>query len=297
MKKAINAVHDFIITKILMIACPIIAGPYYLCLDVFGDKWKWISLHPVFHQCLFFIFIAIGTLTSLLHAIYEYANRNSKDYSQDVLDCFNNVVKLKKTRFLSKLSDIAPQSNIFKIITHPIDQIQQSSVEYYTLLARIFKIPQDHIDITIIDDTTAPPKFIFQKNQNTKHTHPQQLLSEKSTASLCIDRGLPIYIADKNKSEKSKEYFISNSDRIMGNGSIYCYPVLINKSSIQHKYIITISTYGKRFCDSPSVITEDSTKNILQNIAERIELELDLQAIKDYTEEQKKKKLQGKDKI
>ena len=67
-------------------------------------------------------------------------------------------------------------------------------------------------------------------------------------------------------------------------------------SIIDNKYIITISTYGKRFCDSPSVITEDSTKNILQNIAERIELELDLQAIKDYTEEQKNKKTQGKGK-
>ena len=155
-------------------------------------------------------------------------------------------------------------------------------MEYCNLLSRIFNIPVDDIDITIINYSVNPPTYFFQNRLNVKHTNPQQLLSEKSVAAKCKKEGTSIYIADKEAASAEESYYLSKSDKGKKGGSAFCYPVLIDSKNIKAQYLITITTYGKKFSDSVNDVDENSTKMILLNIAARIELELELQSIKNY---------------
>ena len=274
--------------KTIITILSILTAPYYLCLDIWGIEWKWVANYKDVHMALFIFLVGIECLGSLFVAFFSFFSKTKKDFSSEILDCFDNVVQLKKKRFLNKLNDIAPNSNIFKIITHPYNQIQQSSMVYCNMISEIFGIEKDDVDITIIDCLNS--KFFFQNRNNMKHTDPVKILSEKSAALYCKNRGIPIYISDKEKGEKNGAYYMSDSDRTKLPGSAFCYPVFVKGKIISAEYIITISTYGKKFSDSPFAIDRELTEKILKNIAERIELELELNTIRGFMEEYKKKK-------
>lgn len=265
-----------------MVVCPIITAPYYLCLDIYGNQLAIIKAHPVFHQYAFSICLFTGIIGSILSAVHTAINKKDINYPQELLDCFNRVVQLKKKRFIGKINNIYPKSDVFKIITIPKDQITQSSIEYCALLSKIFKIPVEDIDITIIDYKEPTPDYFFKNRQNVKHTDPKHLLAEKSVASECKEQGIPVYISDKLEANAENRYYLSKSDKAKPGGSAFCYPVVINGERIKAQYLITITTYGKKFSDSPYNISEADTQMILKNIAERIELELELQSIRKF---------------
>jgi hypothetical protein len=285
LKKIVNFIYDLTIVKIMMIICPIITTPYYLCLDIYGNELNFIKTHPEFHKYAFCICLIIGGCGALLIALHEFLNKKNFRHQHDILECFNKVVLLKKKRFIDKLNNIFPNSRVFQIITHPKDQITQSSIEYRSLLSKIFDIPVEDIDITIIDYLLDPPNYLFKNRQNVKHTDPVHLLSEKSVAAECKKQGIYVYIADKIKASSENKYYLSNSDKAKPGGSAFCYPVIINGERIKAQYLITITTYGRKFSDSPYEIDENETQMILKNIAERIELELELQSMKNYLDQ------------
>lgn len=226
-------------------------------------------------------------------------NDKNIDLSDDFLNEFilliAKIVKYKLQRFQSAANRLKPTDNIFELITKPKDQIKYTFDELKRLLMKSFSLKENDICITILeqDNETSEARYLYSDN-SWRHTEPNDLINSKSTAKDCLETGEPRFYPDKFKAAGEGKYYLTERDKRLKKGSIYCYPVFVSISEhIEDKYIISISTYNRVLCepkeDLDSVdIVVDTIEFILEEICKRIKLELTLLSIKNWQSKIKK---------
>ncbi|NHN37208.1 hypothetical protein G8764_07900 [Pseudomaricurvus alcaniphilus] len=281
--KALN--HHF-----LGIFIPPLIGLYYGTLDIWGDDWAWISEKKGLHELIFSVFATFTILVLFLKAISEAAKGEiDKQYAklmEAMLLFFNTLVKKKRDRFFNKAKHLKPNSDVFRLITQPKDQLEHVLDGTKSFLINGLAIDPKNIGITIIQGDITTNKWWYELKCDTQkqHTKARDLMAGKSTASYCFESGDSIFIPDIRKGIKEGVFFQSDRSSKAGVGSIFCKPVRITVNSQEYVYIFTIAVFGQNVCAPYDEEECRACEKILDEIADRVELELYLHSLKQYRE-------------
>lgn len=281
-----NFIVAILRNKFLQVMLPAISATYYLCLDIWKDKWSVIKDHLDQHELIFLVLVGLSLLFLMLRATVEYFDERSENHRLDLKDRFilltSRLVKGKLDRFKAKARSLTPNGNTFKEITQPKDQIRLILSEVVSLLESKFRLQETELCITIMHEDPKTRRWYFkhETNESLKHTKPEILLKENSTARECLEIGEAILHVDKVRAANQGKYHLSERDKRSGDGSVFCYPAFTSNRDYEDRYIITIVTYGKMLCDPVDSAQANAIKLIFSDICRRIDLELTLESIK-----------------
>jgi hypothetical protein len=270
-----------------MVAPPVTAL-YYAILDIWGDKWKFIIDHKSTHE---FIFVLLGSATVIivfLKGTSEYGRglvqAKYQNILRSMLNFFNALVKRKRDRFFEKAAKLKPNQNAFRHITHPKEQINQALDGTKALLRDALLINPKNISVTIIkgDGSDIGWKYEFKCDSQMQHTSARELMLQKSTAKYCYDSGESIFISDIRKGEQEEVFVHSNRSEKSAEGSIYCKPVRVRVSNTDYIYMFTLAVYNQFLCTPYDEEECRACEMLLDEIADRVELELYLYSMKDF---------------
>lgn len=270
-----------------MVIPPIIAL-YYGTLDIWGDDWSWVKNHKGTHSIIFAFLASLTILILFFKGVSEAIKGKVEKKYHKVLDSlltfFNTLVKKKKDRFYKRAKHVKPSSDVFKSITQPIDQLEYVLDGTKSFLVDGFGIDQKNIGITIIQgfETDDLWWYRLQCDSQKKHTRAKDLVKSSSTARYCLDSGDSLFIPDIRKGIKENLFLESNRSKQSSTGSIYCKPVRIEVGGIDYVYIFTIAVYGQNLCVPFDEEECRSCEKILDEVGDRIELELYLHSIKEF---------------
>lgn len=285
-----NRVIKFLSHPVLGILIPPIVGLYYGTLDIWGEDWTWIKDKKAIHELIFSVLATFTVLILFLKAISETikgeVHRRYTILIESMLFFFNTLVKKKRDRFYNKAKHLKPSGDVFKLITQPKDQLEYVLDGTKNFLINGFDIDAKHIGITIIQGDPKNNKWWYELKCDTQkqHTKAKDLMTKKSTASHCIESGDSIFIPDIRKGKKEGVFFDSERSAKAGVGSIFCKPVRITVNNMEYVYVFTIAVFGKNICSSYDEEECRACENILDEIADRVELELYLHSMKQYRE-------------
>lgn len=285
-----NKVIDFLSLPLLGIVVPPFIGLYYVILDIWGNDWNIIKSYVDIHEFIFTLLAAFTVVILFLKGISEQFKGNaSKKYQlilQELLLFINELVKKKRDRFHKKAKDIKRTGDVFKQITHPREQIEYALDGTKTFLSKGFGIDRKNIILTIIGGNPNLNKwwYEFKCDQQTQHTKAKDIMASESTAKHCYDSGESLFIPDLRKGVKEGVFHPSERYSRKESGSIFCRPVRIDIDTVQYVYIFTIVIYGQLLCTPYDLDECRATERILDEISDRIELELYLHSMRQYRE-------------
>lgn len=285
-----NRIVNFFSAPALSMVIPPVVGLYYGTLDIWGDEWSWIKDHKATHQFIF-SFLAGATIVILFFKGLSEAGKGvvAKRYqilTDSMIGFFNELVKKKRDRFNNKAKSLKPNGDIFKTITQPKDQLEYVLDGTKRLLINGFGIDPKSIGITIVQGNLKDSRwwYEFQCDSQKQHTKPKDLMSGQSTAKHCFDSGDSIFIPDIRKGIKEGVFFESDRSKKGGVGSIFCKPVRVNVGGLEYVYIFTIAVFGEFLCTPYDEEECRACEKIMDEVADRVELELYLHSIKQYRE-------------
>lgn len=285
-----NRVIEFIGSPFLSIVVPPIIALYYGTLDIWGDDWNIVKNYKPIHEAIFTILAGITVLVLFLKGIAEqFRGSITKKYHnilQAMVAYFNELVKKKKDRFFQKAQSLKPNADVFKIITQPKDQLEYALDGTKRLLNNAFNIDPRNIAITIIQGVVAENKWWYEFKCDTQkqHTKARDIMSGDSTAKYCYETGESIFIPDIRKGIKEGAFLSSERSNKSKIGSIYCKPVRVNVSNIDFTYIFTVVVYGQFMCTPYDVEECRASERLLDEVSDRVELELYLHSMKSFKE-------------
>lgn len=274
--------------KVLEVFLPGASTAYYLCLDIWGDKWEFIKNHQSTHELVFSLLLGGSLVVLMFRGAADFFEEKSDRSFIKFLESFSRltsiIVNKKLERFKDQAVKLKPNGNTFKTITQPKDQINLILVQIEELLFDNFNIKKNQLSITIMHQNTKEDiwHYQYETNINWRHTKAQRLIEEKSTAAECLNIGEPIFHADKETAEKDGKYLMSDRDKRTGVGSVFCYPAFTKNKDYRDNYIISIVTYGKRLCDPWDKEQAQAILEIFVEICRHLDLELTLNSIKEW---------------
>ena len=283
-----NRAVKFIGHPAMGVFVPPLIGLYYGTLDIWGDEWGWIKNNRDVHELIFTILATLTILILFFKAISEAARGEvEKQYSklmESMILFFNTLVKKKRDRFFNKAKHLKPTGDTFKAITQPKDQLEHVVDGTKTFLVNGFGIDPKNIGITIIQGCPQQDKWWYELkcDAQKQHTKAKVLMSGKSTAAYCFESGDSIFIPDIRKGIKEEVFFSSERSEKTGVGSIFCKPVRITVGKLEYVYIFTVAVFGQNLCLPYDEEECRACEKILDEIADRVELELYLHSIKQY---------------
>jgi len=283
-----NKVIDFLSSTALSMVIPPIIGLYYGTLDIWGDDWSWVKDYKSLHEFLFTLLAIFTVLVLFLKGISETCKGLvAKKYNkliESMIVFFNELVKKKKDRFHKKAQNLKPKGDIFKIITQPIDQLEHVLDGTKRFLVDGFNIDQKNIGITIIQGNPLQNRWWYSLkcDSQKQHTKAKDLMDGNSTAKYCYDQGDSLFIPDIRKGVKEGVFFESERSKKLDIGSVFCKPVRITVNNIEYVYIFTIAVYGQFLCTPYDEDESRACEKILDEVADRVELELYLHSMKQY---------------
>ncbi len=273
---------------LIQILFPAITGAYFLVLDIWGEKWEFISKNIAFHEKLF-VYLLLATLASQIFITISKIVRKTKDddylkFLEGFMVLTASVVAFKLNRFSRCAPRLKKKSNTFKTITQPKEQIEYIIDQSSKWLKESFGLHDDQISFTVIkiDGRSNSIFYLFESSNSWKRTRAKDIVSGDTAASYCLGKGEPIYFPDKSLAAKKGRYFMSERDARRSNGSVYCYPVFVNTPDYKDKYVISIVTYGKLLSDPRDDEASKIIKSIFAELCRRIELELTLATIRAW---------------
>lgn len=285
-----NRVINFLSSPVLSMVIPPIVMLYYGTLDIWGDDWKWIKDNKDLHEFIFTLLAAFTVLVLFIKGISEaFKGVVAKRYdllTESLISFFNGLVKKKRDRFYQKAKSLKQREDAFKRITQPIDQLEHVLDGTKRFLVDGLKIDQKNIGITIIQGIPNENRWWYELkcDSQKQHTRARDLMNGESTAKYCFDHGDSLFIPDLRKGIKEGVFFESSRSKKTGKGSIFCKPVRVTVSNIDYVYIFTIAVYGQYLC-TPFDETEcRACEKILDEVADRVELELYLHSMKQFRE-------------
>lgn len=285
-----NRIVKFLGHPALGVLIPPIIGLYYGALDIWGDDWTWISDKKELHEFIFTLLASFTILILFLKAISEAAKGEvDKQYTklmESMLLLFNTLVKKKRDRFFNKAKHLKPNGDVFKLITQPKDQLEHVLDGTKNFLINGLGVDTKNIGITIIQGSPQNDKWWYELKCDTQkqHTKAKELMTGKSTAAYCIESGDSIFIPDIRKGIKEGVFIESERSSKTDIGSIFCKPVRITVNNIEYVYIFTIAVFGQNLCAPYDEEECRACEKILDEIADRVELELYLHSMKQYRE-------------
>ena len=283
-----NYLVEILRNKFLQLVLPSASGAYFLCLDVWGDKWDFIKNYQSQHEFIFTSLIVSSLIVLVIRGFADiYEGKSDKAYiafMENFSLLTSKLVTHKLNRFKKEASRLRPNGDTFKQITQPKDQINLILGEIENLLFHNFSMKKSQVSITIMhkDPQSENWYYEYETNKGWNHTKAQILIDGNSTAARCLRTGEPIFHACKELASQNDEYFLSERDKRMGKGSVFCYPAFTENTSYRDDYIVSIVTYGKRLCDPIDVAQSEAVSEIFSDICRRIDLELTLDSIKTW---------------
>lgn len=283
-----NAVINAINLPIIGIIIPPIVGLYYGTLDIWGDDWKIISEHKEIHEFIFATLSAITIIILFVRGISEQIKINSSTHYHELLEelllLIGDLVKKKKDRFYKKAKELKRGGDVFSLITHPKDQIDQAFDGTKSFISKGFGIDRKNICITVIGGNPNTNEWVYEFKCDTQfqHTDSKTIMTGNSTAKYCLTRGESIFIADLRKGVKEGIFLESERYNRKKSGSLYCKPVRVEIDGNSYVYIFTIVVYGELLCTPYDLEECKATEKIFDQISDRIELELYLLSMRKY---------------
>jgi hypothetical protein len=285
-----NRVIKFLGHPVLGMFVPPLIGLYYGTLDIWGEDWSWIKDKKETHELIFTLLASFTILILFFKAIAEAAKGEvDKRYNklmESMLLFFNTLVKKKRDRFFNKAKHLKLTGDVFKLITQPKDQLEHVLDGTKSFLINGLGIDGKNIGITIIQGNPQGNKWWYELKCDTQrqHTKAKDLMAGKSTAAYCIDSGDSIFIPDIRKGIKEGVFLESERSSKSDVGSIFCKPVRITVSNLEYVYVFTIAVFGQNLCSPYDEEECRACEKILDEIADRVELELYLHSMKQYRE-------------
>jgi hypothetical protein len=274
----------------MSIVVPPLVGLYYGTLDIWGNDWSIIKDHKETHELVFSMVATLTIIILFVKGISEQFKGSVQKKYQNLLESivvfFNDLVKKKKDRFYQKAKEVKPTNDIFKIITQPKDQLDFVLDGTKKLLKNGFDIESKNVAITIIQGIPSEDKwwYEFKCDSQKQHTKAKTIMSGKSTANYCYKNGESVFISDIRKGIKEDIFLTSDRSKKSDHGSIYCKPVRIDVNSVAFVYIFTIVVYGEFLCTPYDEDECKACERLLDEVGDRVELELYLHSIKKYKE-------------
>lgn len=283
-----NRVIDLISSTFLSVIVPPLVALYYGTLDIWGDDWFWVANYKSIHEVLFSILAGFTFIILFLKGISEsFKGSVAKKYEtllESLLLLFNGLVKKKRDRFYQKAKTLKPKEDAFKKITQPRDQLEHLLDGTRRFLVDGFGVDQKNIGVTIIQGKPEANTwwYEFKCDAQKQHTRAKELMEKDSTAKYCFENGDSLFIPDIRKGSKEGVFFASNRSGKTGIGTIFCKPVRIAVNNIEYVYIFTIAVYGQFLCTPYDINECRACEKVLDEVADRIELELYLHSMKLY---------------
>lgn len=284
-----NRIIRFISSPAVSMIIPPLVVLYYGTLDIWGDDWLWIKENKGLHETIF-TFLALGTiiilfLKSISESIKGAVTKKYQELIESMIFLFNDLVKKKKDRFYKKAKHLKPNGDVFKAITHPKDQLQHILDGTKKFIEKGFDIDRNNISITIIKGNEAEDKWWFEIKCDTQrqHSKAKELMTGNSTAKYCYDSGDSLFIPDIRKGVKENLFYESERSKKTSIGSIFCKPVRITVGDdAKYVYIFTIAVFGQHLCTTYDEDECKACEKILDEVADRVELELYLYSMRDF---------------
>lgn len=289
-------------------ASVILTGLYYGTLDIWGDEWGWIKNNLDVHSFVYCFLLLITVISVLLKCFIEYHNEKDREklkiieqgrekLLKDFLSFIKNVVHQKKNRFFDKVSKISndrQRINFFEEITHPIDQIRQIMAEAVNFLEK-YGVPRNQIEMTVVgynkmtvvgyNNKIAKWTYSVKLDRQKNYKDPEVLMSNCSLAKKSMENGESIFLSDLNEGIRQNVFYESNkSGSVQNIGSIYCKPVTLKIQNNTYKYVFTLVSYGTYLCSPNDQQEANEFLTLLDEIGDRVELELYLLAMKQHKE-------------
>lgn len=271
--------------NVTQIATPAVTGAYVTLVE-----FDFFLLAPFPHAkenlvvALIVLTLFVSLFSAISNALRNQSDERYRSFLENFMVSISKVVTSKLERFKSKSRHLTKTGNVFRAITHPKDQIGLIHSEAVDWLRETFKLEEDEICITIMHTNGVEDKqyFAFDTQPKWQHTKAKTLLTSDSCASKCLERGETIFHPSKQRASERKEYVLSDRDNRKGDGSIFCYPVVTECASHTDKFVISVVTYGKRMCTPGDHSEEKITKQFLNEICKRLDIELTLYSIKSW---------------
>jgi hypothetical protein len=285
-----NRVVDFLSSSFLSMVVPPIIGLYYGTLDIWGNEWSWVKDYQDLHAFIFTILASFTVIILFVKGISESCKGQvAKKYEkiiESMITFFNELVKKKRDRFYHKAKTLKPTGDIFKVITHPRDQLDHVLDGTKRFLVSGLGIDQKNIGITIIQGNANEKRwwYALKCDSQKQHTKAKELMEGKSTARHCFTSGDSLFIPDVRKGIKEGVFFESDRSKTTGIGSVFCKPVRVTVNNIEYVYIFTIAVYGQYLCTPYDEMECRACEKILDEVADRVELELYLYSMKQFKE-------------
>ncbi|WP_227674604.1 hypothetical protein [Psychrobacter jeotgali] len=295
MKKLLKKFEHIFKTSWLSSVLSIFLFLYYTTLDIWGDEWDWIALNKEAHGN-FYKFLIVATVISVLFkAYYDYMSDKNKKENELVLQRFigliRSIVTTKKNRFYEKATRLKTESrrvNFFQEITHPQDQIK-FIMNQLSGFFEFWGVNRNQLAVTILSSVAKDGsdnenwRFILKLDHQRSHTSANTLMKGDSLARKAIDNGVPIFLADLNEGIFQQVFLQSERSQESNNiGSIYCKPVTIKIQDVTYRYVFSVVSYGTYLCQPTDIIEANQMSMILDEIGDRVELELYLLAMKQH---------------
>lgn len=268
---------------------------YYTTLDIWGDEWDWIALNKEIHGNFYKFLIAVTVISVLLKAYYDHTSDKNKKENDLVLQRFigliRSIVTAKKNRFYEKATRLKIESrrvNFFQEITHPQDQIK-FIMNQLSGFFEFWGISRNQLAVTLLSSVAKDEsdnenwKFILKLDDQRSHTSANTLMKGNSLARKAIDNGEPIFLADLSEGISQQVFLPSERSQEYSNiGSIYCKPVTIKIQDVTYRYVFSVVSYGTYLCQPTDSTEAEQMSMILDEIGDRVELELYLSAMKQH---------------
>lgn len=285
-----NRIVNALSLPIFGIVVPPIVGLYYGTLDIWGDDWDIVKNYKQTHELAFTLLAALTIIILFFRGISEqFKGAASKKYQlllQELISLISGLVKKKRDRFHKKAKDIKRIGDVFKLITHPKEQIEYALDGTKSFISKGFGVDRKNVCITVIAGIPRKDKwwYEFKCDQQTQHTRAIDIMNSNSTAQYCYKNGESLFIPDLRKGVKEGIFYESMRYNRKKSGSIFCKPVRVEIENTEYVYIFTIVVYGELLCTPYDYEECQATERILDEISDRIELELYLHSMRQYRE-------------
>lgn len=283
-----NPVIRLVNHPVLGIAVPSFAGLYYVTLDIWGNDWELITKYKDIHEFFFSALAILTILILLLKTISELLrgriDEKHNGLTKAILKLFNNLLKKKRDRFFNKARELSPNEDVFRLITHPKEQLIHALDETKNFLIDGLGINSRNIGITIIQCNPHDKmwSYLLKCDHQRQHTEAHVLMTSGSTAAYCFKQGSSILIPDIRKGIKEGIFMKSERSENGKIGSIFCNPVRITVGNHEYFYIFTIAIFGQNVCSTADEDDCMAHEKVFNEIADRVELELYLYSMKQY---------------
>lgn len=271
-----------------VLAITTIIGVYQSLQASIGGSWLTPSINAVLVASSYGILALVALLAWLSERVSEQSLEQTEKLLMNFLSMVSRIVD-DKAHVLSSKAKTAKTAKKFNHVVTPEEQLRSIFSHGATFLMETFGLQADQLDITILQKKTAPGvssgewAFVARHQRHWPHGAPSALFcGTTSCAASVASGGAAVFHASKSVAASNDEYVLSDRDKRQGSdGSIYCDVVSI-EDSLGNKwdFIVSIVTYGERFCDPFDEANELKTKTFLREIVRRIQIELHYVVIK-----------------